>query len=149
MNICIPVTGDKGLDSPVSGHFGSAPCFAIIDSDSRDCRVIPNPNQHHGHGGCRPLLALAGQNVADVVVGGIGAGALAKLQAAGIRVWRANVRSAGEALTAFSNGTLTEMSPATACGGHEHGGPGHGHQCHGGAGQGGHGHGGHGRGGLS
>jgi predicted Fe-Mo cluster-binding NifX family protein len=132
MNICIPIAADQGLDSPVSGHFGSAPCFAIIDSESRAFRVIVNANQHHGHGGCQPLAAIAGQDVGAVVVGGIGAGALSRLQAAGVRVLKADCRTIAEALAAFNGGTLTEMTPASSCAGHDHAAPGHGHQCHGG-----------------
>ena len=138
MNICIPIAADQGLDSPISGHFGSAPCFAIIDSESRAFRVIVNANQHHGHGGCRPLAAIAGQDVGAVVVGGIGAGALSRLQAAGVRVWRTDQGTIAGALEAYIGGTLTEMTPGAACAGHGHGSsgqdgsPGHGHQCHGG-----------------
>ncbi len=35
MNICIPVNEDKGLQSPVCAHFGSAPAFMIVDTESR------------------------------------------------------------------------------------------------------------------
>ena len=35
MNLCIPITEDQGLQSPVSGHFGSAPYFMIVDTGSR------------------------------------------------------------------------------------------------------------------
>jgi len=142
MNICIPTTNDDGLSSLVSGHFGSAPFFAIVDTETRACRSMSNANQTHAHGMCQPLAALAGQAIDGVVVGGIGMGALNKLQAAGIRVYRATTGSVGEAVDAFVNGVLPEVTPATACaqhGHHDHG-P-HGHGPHG-EGQGGpHGHG--------
>lgn len=137
MNICIPVTRDQGLDSPVSGHFGSAPCFQIMDTESGACHAVPNANAHHEHGGCQPLRALAGQRVDGVVVSGIGAGALGRLQAAGVKVYQAQVRTAGEALAAFREGSLAEMVPGLACAGHGCG-HGHGHDY-------GHGH-GHGHG---
>lgn len=154
MNLCIPVTSDQGLDSRVSGHFGSAPCFAIVDSETRACRVVPNANRHHGHGGCQPVAAIAGLAVEGVLVGGIGAGALSRLQAAGVRVWHADGKTVDAAVAAFAAGSPVELTPATACVHHDQGqGHGHGH----GAGGGHHGgcgtlpeqglHGPHGRGG--
>ena len=141
MNLCIPVIRDEGLDSPVSAHFGSAPCFQILDTDSGTCQAVTNANAHHAHGMCQPLAALAGQRFEGVVVAGIGAGALSKLQVAGVKVYHARVRTIQEALTAWREGTLTEMTPAMSCGGH-----GHGHEHGHGHGQGGCGHGSHGAG---
>lgn len=145
MNLCIPVTNDQGLDSCVSGHFGSAPCFAIIDSETRACRVVPNANRHHGHGGCHPVAAIAGLGVEGVLVGGIGAGALSHLQAAGIRVWKADGTTVAAALEAYAACAPIEMTPATSCGHHDHDhdhGHGNGHGAGGGHGEGcGHGHG--------
>lgn len=156
MNLCIPVLKDQGLESRISGHFGSAPCFAIVDSDTRACRVVPNANRHHGHGGCHPVAALAGLDVQGVLVGGIGAGALSHLQAAGIRVWQADGGTVDAAVASFTAGSPVELTPASACThhghGHDHGhGHGHGHDhghghgaCHGGGAGGGQVHGLHG-----
>jgi predicted Fe-Mo cluster-binding NifX family protein len=135
MNICIPTTQDNGLDSRVSAHFGSAPFFAIVDAESRVCRSVPNANHSHEHGRCQPLAALAGQAIDSVVVGGIGAGALSKLTAAGIRVYMASAGSVKEAVEAYNSGTLAEISPAGACQGHDHGQSGHGAHHHCGSGQ--------------
>lgn len=137
MNLCIPVLKDDGLASRVSGHFGSAPCFAIVDTDTRTCHVVPNANRHHGHGGCHPVAALAGLDVQGVLVGGIGAGALSHLHAAGIRVWRADGGTVEAALASFAGGAPVEIAPGQACAHHGHGhgrehehehGHGHGHQ---------------------
>jgi predicted Fe-Mo cluster-binding NifX family protein len=38
MNLCIPVNSDSALASEVCPHFGSAPCFLIVDTDSLACR---------------------------------------------------------------------------------------------------------------
>jgi len=129
MNIGIPVIEDKGLQSPVSGHFGSAPFFAIVNPDTGACRVIPNRDCHHSHGACHPLASLAGEGVDSVAVSGIGAGALNKLQAGNIRVFLSEQPTAGDTLSAFKAGTLREATPDTACAHHGHG---HG-ECHMGA----------------
>lgn len=141
MKLCIPVQSDQGLDSPVHGHFGSAPAFAIVDTDQGTVRALPNRDAHHAHGGCSPLAALAGEQVDCVVVGGIGAGALAKLHAAAIPVYASRHRTVAEALAAWKAGTLVLAQLETACAGHGHGGHGHGGgHCHGDHGHGGHAH---------
>lgn len=121
MQICVPVLEDRGLESRVSAHFGSAPGFMIVDTESGACRAIVNGNQHHAHGMCQPLAALAGEHVDGIVVGGIGMGALMKLQAAGITVYRCTYEKVGEALAAFTAGTLEPLGHDQACAGH-HGG---------------------------
>jgi predicted Fe-Mo cluster-binding NifX family protein len=120
MNICIPVTADQGLDSPVSAHFGSAPIFMMVDVATGVCRAIPNANQHHGHGMCQPLAALAGEQFDGMVVGGIGMGALNKLRAANVKVFLSEYLTVAETLAALKAGTLREVTPATACSHHAH-----------------------------
>ena len=120
MQICIPVIEDCGLESRVSAHFGSAPGFMIVDTESGNARLIGNSNQHHAHGMCQPLAALAGETVEGIVVGGIGMGALMKLQAAGITVYRAMHPTVGETLAAFTSGSLQPIDQRDACAGHGH-----------------------------
>jgi len=120
MNLCIPVTEDKGLQSPVSGHFGPAPLFAIVNPDMGVCRTISNRDSHHSHGACQPLASLAGEGVDAVVVDGIGAGALSKLQAAGVRVFLAEQPTVEAVVAAFKTGTLQLATPEGACAHHRH-----------------------------
>ena len=128
MRICIPVEEDRGLQSPVCGHFGSAPAFLVVDTESGESRAIPNRNQHHGHGGCQPLRALEGESIEGMVVGGIGQGAVAKLKAQGVTVYMATQATVAETIEALKAGTLQEVTVDMACGGHAHG-EGHGGGC--------------------
>jgi predicted Fe-Mo cluster-binding NifX family protein len=121
VNICIPVTADRGLESPVSGHFGSAPIFMLVDVDTREARALTNTRAVHEHGACRPLDALAGHEIDALVVGGIGAGALMKVQGAGIRVFRASAATVAGCLDAFLKNEAEEIGPGGACGRHGHG----------------------------
>lgn len=123
MHICIPVLEDNGLESRVSAHFGSAPAFMIVDTESGERRAITNANRHHQHGMCQPLAALDGERVDSIVVGGIGMGALMKLEAAGIAVFHADRETVGATLDAFRAGTLRQVDAQSACGqhGHQHG----------------------------
>jgi len=125
MNVCIPITRDDGIQSPVCLHFGSAPIFLVIDTETGSCRAITNRNLHHAHGMCQPLAQLAGEQLDAIVVGGIGMGALGKLNAANIRVYSSEHPTVAETVAAFKTGTLREVTPGAACA--HHGNEPHGH----------------------
>lgn len=72
MKIAIPIEDARGLESPVYGHFGSAPAFLVVDSESGAASVIDNQQMGHVHGQCNPIAALAGQTVDALITGGIG-----------------------------------------------------------------------------
>jgi predicted Fe-Mo cluster-binding NifX family protein len=118
MNICIPVTRDNGIRSPVSLHFGSAPVSMVVDTESGSCRAVTNRDLRHDHGMCRPLAQLAGEKLDAMVVGGIGMGAFGKLKAANIRVYFSEHPTVEETVAAFKTGTLKEVTPAMACAHH-------------------------------
>ena len=87
MKVAIPVAEYRGLESLVYGHFGSAPIFVLVDSETMSVEALGNQDQAHVHGQCSPVKALAGARPDAVVVGGIGAGAVRGLRAAGIKVY--------------------------------------------------------------
>ena len=118
MNLCIPVNEDKGLQSPVCAHFGSAPAFLIVDTDTGSCRAIVNKNQHHGHGQCSPLASILGEPIDGVVVGGIGMGAFNKLRAANIPVHLSEHDTVAATIASFNAGTLKRMETRMTCAGH-------------------------------
>ena len=127
MKLCIPVTEDRGLASPVSAHFGSAPLFVVVDTESGACRSLRNRDADHAHGTCQPLMSLAGEPFDGVAVGGIGMGAVNKLQAANVHVFISTEATVEQTVAALAGGTLREATPATACVHHGHGSHGHGH----------------------
>ncbi|MFH0789614.1 MAG: NifB/NifX family molybdenum-iron cluster-binding protein [Pseudomonadota bacterium] len=121
MRIAFPVQEDQGLESPVYGHFGSAPLFVVLDSGSGAFESIGNTDAHHMHGECQPIKALGGTPVDLVVVGGIGAGALMKLQSLGIKVFRAVEGSVNENLALLKSSKLPEFVTEMTCAGHNGG----------------------------
>jgi predicted Fe-Mo cluster-binding NifX family protein len=120
MKICIPCGEDRGLDSPVFAHFGSAPVFLIVDTETKECRSLANRNDHHAHGMCQPLSALAGEAVDAIAVGGIGQRALSRLQASGVTVYLADRPTVAETVTALAEGSLRAVSLDEACAGNGH-----------------------------
>jgi len=125
MNLCIPITRNNGIQSPVSLHFGSAPIFMVVDTESGACRAITNGNLHHDHGMGQPLSQLASEKLDAMVVGGIGMGAFGKLKTGNIRVYFSEHPTVGKTVAAFKAGTLREVTPATACALHGQGPHGH------------------------
>jgi len=121
MKVCIPVTQYCGLDSPVYGHFGSAPIFVLVDSDTMSVESLVNRDEVHAHGQCSLLKALAGAKPDAVIVGGIGAGALLGLRRAGIRVFQGAGKTVAEIVSLLRNGDLSEVDPEHACRGHGEG----------------------------
>ena len=121
MKVCFPVKDSPSLESEVYGHFGSAPSFVLIDTDTNHLNVIDNADQHHAHGTCSPIKALGGHNIDCVVVGGIGSGALMKLNQSGIKVYKAAAGTVLENLDLFSAGSLSAFALEHVCGGHSSG----------------------------
>lgn len=122
MKICFPVEENIGLESPVYGHFGSAPLFLAVDTDTRQVTALTNSNQHYEHGACNPLKALGGDQFDGIIVGGIGGGALNGLLRMGLKVYRAEERTVSANVDLFIQGKLSELTPQQTCGGHAQGG---------------------------
>ncbi|HBA88414.1 MAG TPA: diguanylate cyclase [Geobacter sp.] len=124
MKICFPVCSNDGLASEVYGHFGTAPGFVVVDIATNEVVAIDNSDRIHEHGACNPVAGLDGHEVDAVVVGGIGGGALHKLNSAGMRVFQARQGTVSEHVALFRNNELPEFMPGHTCGGH-----GHSHGC--------------------
>jgi predicted Fe-Mo cluster-binding NifX family protein len=122
MKLCIPVEADKGLESAVYGHFGSAPLFLVVETDTLAVTPLTNSNQHHAHGMCQPVAALGGAAVDGVVVGGIGRGALMKLNAAGIAVYHSPYATVAQTVEAMKTDKLPVFRAENTCAGHSEGG---------------------------
>lgn len=123
MILCFPVENDNGMDSLVYGHFGSAPMFITYNSETNELNNINNQDQNHEHGMCSPIHALNGKIVDAIVVGGIGAGAINKLSAMGIKVYQAHQNTIQYNIDLFKNNALSEIKLQHACG--QHGGCNH------------------------
>ncbi len=123
MKLCFPVENDNGMDSMVYGHFGSAPMFLTYNSETKELDRINNRDQDHVHGMCSPIQALNGNIVDAIVVGGIGAGAIKKLNTMGIKVFQADENTIQYNIELFNNNSLPEIKINDAC--NQHGGCGH------------------------
>ncbi len=126
MKIAFPTTENIGLESVVYGHFGSAGCFVIVDTETGSADAVDNRDLGHEHGMCNPLAALGGRMIDAVVSGGIGGGALRKFNNAGVKVYRGIEGTVTENLEMVKTGRLPEFNMEHACAGHhENGGCAH------------------------
>jgi predicted Fe-Mo cluster-binding NifX family protein len=121
MKVCFPVLKADGMNSEVYGHFGSAPAFVMVETENNTIATITNSDQHHAHGTCNPLKALDNQRVDAIVVGGIGAGALIKLNQQGIKVFQAQAQTVRENIRMLEEKKLPEFTLQHTCAGHGQG----------------------------
>ena len=119
MKIAFPTQDNRGLESSVYGHFGSAPFFVVVDTENDAVQILNNHDLGHEHGNCQPLAALGGTSVDAVVVGGIGGGALKKLADAGIKTYRAVEGNVSENLSLVQTDRLPVFAMDQTCRGHQ------------------------------
>jgi len=118
MRICLPVEKNEGENSKVYGHFGSAPYFLIYDTENKSVEVLENGDKQHTHGACNPLGAIEGKKVEAVVTGGMGMGAVMKLNAGGIKVYKSTLATVKEVVAEFGKGKMQELNATNACASH-------------------------------
>ena len=119
MKIGFAVQFNEGMESIVYDHFGSAPAFIIVDTEQNQVLGLDNKNMHHEHGACNPIMALNGNQIDAMIVGGIGGGALMKLNAMGIKVYGAGATTVKENIALLADHRLQELSMDNSCKAHQ------------------------------
>jgi predicted Fe-Mo cluster-binding NifX family protein len=126
MRVCLPTLDDRGRDGVLAEHFGSAPYFTLVDSETGQLRVIANRTTDPAPFTCDAVEALGTQDVAAVICLGLGRRALAGLRDSGISVFVTDATRVGKAVEAFRDDRLRSMTEAGACRGGQH----RGRHCH-------------------
>ena len=107
MKVCLPVAKDAGLESSLFGHFGSAPLFVVIDTETDEASCIANCDPLAPEAGCNVLKALCNQHVDATIVDGIGDGFLQILNGFGIEVFQAQSLNIGENIALYKQKSLS------------------------------------------
>jgi predicted Fe-Mo cluster-binding NifX family protein len=128
MKICIPTVDADGLDARISDHFGSAPFYTLVDSDTGMLKTRRNVQHGHGHGhrhgACRALNQIGPDDCDAVACRGLGRGAMASLGQSGLKVYVADGEKVSDVVEAARSGSLRRPpKDEILCGGHRH----HGH----------------------
>lgn len=118
MKVCFPVKSNEGINSIPFNHFGSAPEFIIVNLEDNSVSSVNNGDLGHEHGKCQPIKALSGETVDAVIVGGIGQGAISKLNSMGIKVYRSEEGTIEENIKSLNEGKLQEFSSNHSCNHH-------------------------------
>lgn len=121
MKICMPVQNENSLDSILYGHFGSAPFFALFDTETKDVSIVNNSLGEHEHGQCMPVDAIRKTGAEAVLCKGMGMRAANLLIGAGITPYIVDAATVLEAITQYSAKNVTVMDASNAC---QH------HDCH-------------------
>ncbi len=90
----------------------------VVDTVSNTISPIINGDQDHSHGACNPMKALDNQKMDAIVVGGIGAGALTRLNQMGITVHRAAAKTIQGNVELFAKQSRPVLTLLGCCGGH-------------------------------
>jgi predicted Fe-Mo cluster-binding NifX family protein len=122
MRVCIPTTDDAGRAAQLSDHFGRAPYYTIVDTESDEVEVVPNQSRHRG-GKKMPPTYVADYDVDAVLLDHVGKRGMELFDEHGIDVLQTSAGTVDEIVERFQNGDLTELTMQDA---HSHGG-GHGH----------------------
>jgi predicted Fe-Mo cluster-binding NifX family protein len=122
MKIAI-TAGEPGLETTLEPRFGRCDYFLIVDTESQKWESMQNPAAE-AMGGAGPQAAqfLADQDVEAVISGEFGPNAYSALEAAGIRMFRAQIEGTSALMKKFKADQLEHISAPT--GPERHGGRG-------------------------
>lgn len=118
--IGIPVMGDAGMESVLSGHFRKSACHFLYDTVSMSWQVVRGT--HYEKGCCHAVGDLVRPKMSAVLVRGIGGNAYHALLKRGVSVWLTKARTAGEALDAWRSGLLVPLLESELADRQRHGG---------------------------
>lgn len=122
MRVCVPTTDDSGLSAPRSDHFGRAPYYTIVDTETDDVDTIPNRSSHRG-GSALPPDYVAEHDVDAVLVDHVGKRGMKRFDAHGIDVYQTPSGTVEDLVSLFEAGDVTEFGLEDAHGhghGHDH-----------------------------
>jgi predicted Fe-Mo cluster-binding NifX family protein len=117
----MPVQDENGMASVVYGHFGSAPFFAVYDTDTKGIVFANNNESEHEHGKCMPVDAIRALNAEAVLCKGMGMRAANLLLEAGIKPFLVDATTVSDAIGKYDTRDVRVLDESTSC---------HAHGCH-------------------
>jgi predicted Fe-Mo cluster-binding NifX family protein len=111
------------LNSLLDPRFGRCANFVIVDSETDEVSVQPNPGAVMGQGaGIQAAQALSSTGVTAVIAANYGPNAFQALSSAGIKAYTGASGTVKTATEQLKNGQLREVSAPTVAGHHGMGG---------------------------
>lgn len=118
--IAIPSVSPGGLEAELGAHFGHCDLYTLVTIENGEItNVNVVPNVPHQQGGCMaPVKYLAEKGARALIAGGMGLRPLMGFNQVGINVfYGADMKTVGDAVKAFVDGTLPQFSQEHTCGG--------------------------------
>jgi len=110
MKIGIPVE-EKELNTPVCQSFGRTPLFLVFDTETNDFIMLDNSAAaSQGGAGIQAAQMLSDNDVEVLITFRCGENAVEVLDAAGIKIFKAQNGTVQENLESYTNGTLKLLS---------------------------------------
>ena len=120
MKVSVPTRDENGLDGIVEQHFGRAPMYTIIDTETGEVKVISNDSEHTGGVGLPPEH-LHKNGVDIMLCGGLGFKAVRMFEEYGIEVFVGAGGTVRDTYEAWKAGKLQNATAENACSEHGHG----------------------------
>jgi predicted Fe-Mo cluster-binding NifX family protein len=119
MKLCIPTTDSGGLDDTVCDHFGRAPTFTVVDTETDEVLVVKNRSEHMGGLG-KPPEHIAKTGAEVLICSGLGPRAIDMLVEFNIKVFVGATGTVKDAIDMWKDGKLTSATYDVACKEHQH-----------------------------
>jgi len=119
MKVCVPTRDENGMEGIVEQHFGKAPTYTILDTDTGEVTVIPNTSEHLGGVGLPPEY-LHQQGIDIMLCAGLGFKAVEMFESYGIKVFVGAGGTAGATFEAWEAGRLQSATADNSCKEHGH-----------------------------
>ncbi|MDI3546467.1 MAG: hypothetical protein PWR10_119 [Halanaerobiales bacterium] len=114
MKVAVTASNNNGLEAKVDSRFGRAPYFAIVDLDKMEAEFINNSATGAASGaGVMAAQTVVDQGVDALISGNFGPKAFSALKAANLKLYSFTGGTVREAVEAYKNGQLEELSNPT------------------------------------
>lgn len=114
MNVAISIT-TISPDAPPDMHFGRAPAFLLVDTDTGQRQVAANPaTGAPGGAGVQAAEFVIQKGTEAVISGSFGPKAYDVLAAAGISMYRASAETVDDLLRRYQEGKLERVEGAAS-----------------------------------
>ena len=118
MKLCIP-TNSGGLDDTVNDHFGRAPTYTVIDTETNEVLVVKNRSEHMGGLG-KPPEHIMKTGAGVLICSGLGGRAIDMFAQFDIEIFVGATGTVRNAIDMWKEGKLTCASHDVACKGPQH-----------------------------
>ncbi|MHA1156867.1 MAG: NifB/NifX family molybdenum-iron cluster-binding protein [Candidatus Heimdallarchaeota archaeon] len=116
MKIAFPVMDDKKLDAAIADHFGRAPLYTVVDTETNSVSILENIGEHFGGQHSAPVT-LQNSKINVLICKALGRKAISLFNEIGIGVFITQSLLVKDALESYNKGTLTQASETDGCAG--------------------------------